>query len=316
MSEENLIAALDIGVNSVLLLIVKRLDDNRVEPVLEYSAMSQLGQGLAETGQLSETSISRTIDAVKEMNSIIHTENVSDVVVTVSSSIRRAENRSEFLVKCHQVLNIYPQLLNSREESRFSFIGATYQLETTKPLVLIDIGGGNVSIVFGTKENISGGFSVEIGSLGIDEKFQISESSSQKSFNNAQRYIKEQLEPYVYDIKSWIKGKRPRIMVSGGTAVTLASIIKRLPVYDRKQLNMVECSSKEVNNWMRQIAKTPLSKRRAIIGLSPERGRVIPAGLLVLYTIMKTFDFERISITVEDIKLGILKNYVDRMPVS
>ena len=122
MARERIAAVLDIGPAAVMLLVARCLQDGNIEPINEYVAVTELARNVSVDGMLSETAIENTIKAALEMQSIAMKEGAQNLIVTASSMIRTAKNRSAFLLKCNQSLNIYPQVLSNKEEARFAFI--------------------------------------------------------------------------------------------------------------------------------------------------------------------------------------------------
>jgi len=152
MTREKIIAALDIGSTAVALLVVKCLSDGTLEPINEYTAITRLGENLYNSGKLSEDAINKSVNAAVEMQAIAMNDGAQNLIVTASSIIRDAENRSKFLLKCHQAMGIYPQVLSGKEEARFAFQGAAMDIDDETPIFLINIGGGSSEIVYGTKK--------------------------------------------------------------------------------------------------------------------------------------------------------------------
>ena len=146
-TKERIAAALDIGPTAVMLLVAKCLPDGVLEPINEYVAATKLAENIFPDGTLSESAIENTIKAASEMQAIAMKEGAQNLIVTASSIIRTTKNRSLFLLKCNQALNIYPQVLSSKEEARFTFLGATENMDSSIPIIMINVGAGGTELL-------------------------------------------------------------------------------------------------------------------------------------------------------------------------
>ncbi len=309
MPKEKKISVIDIGGNSTVLLVAE-CDNMNIEPVNEVYAVTRLCEGLDETGMLSSKSMELTLTALKEMKKISDYEGADELVVTVSSVIKKAGNRSEFLVRCHNELNIFPQVLSPTDEARYSFLGSVYDLKDDGPMIAIDVGGGDTQIAYGTKNIMVGAHSLNIGCVSLNAKFKLSEGAWIHNWLSAKMHIKKCLFSCVDDVNSWMMGRTPCVIASGGTATVYAAVLMKQNIYDRKHINSTKSYLKEVSATSRQISRTPLGKRRKFIGLDETRAEVLPAGLLILSTVLKFFRLDEFRISANGLRFGIIRNYL------
>lgn len=308
---KKIIAVLDIGSNSIVLLVAKCDSNGNIEPINEVIAFTRLGEGVNKTRNLSEKTVNHTLQVAKEMQAIAEREKAEDLIVTAASAVRNAENRNEFLIKCHQQLNIFPQVLSEKDEAKFTHWGSTLEIESNIHALTIDIGGNSTEIAYGTKEIIEGAHSMDIGCISLTEMFNIGKNGDWLHQRIAAKYhIKRQLSPIERDVQSWSSGKNAQAIASGGTATAYGAILLKQPVYDRKQLNTVSSLTKEASVIGRQLSKMNIEKRRKIPGMEYERAEVLPAGLLILTIILQHFNFEKFRITTNGLRMGILKHYI------
>jgi exopolyphosphatase/guanosine-5'-triphosphate,3'-diphosphate pyrophosphatase len=318
MPQEKIIAALDIGSTAVLLLVVKCLEDGSLELVNEYVAVTRLGENLYKTGVLAEDAMEKTVKAALEMQSIAMSDGAQNLIVSASSIIRDAENRSRFLLKCHQKLSVYPQVLSCKEEAKFTFMGATMDLDENIPVFLINIGGGSSEIVYGSKNEIVNSSCLNVGSMKINEMFRLSNAS--RSFlpslsppKQARNYIKKELQDKVdSEVYAWLFKNDPIVLVCGGIAATYAALLKKQPIYDRNQINHTESSRYDLMNCYKMLYKMKAHQRIKVPGMDPDRAEIMPAGLLSLATILKYYKFQHFSITAKGMRLGLIKYFIEK----
>jgi len=312
MAKEKILAVLDIGSNSIVLLVAKCNSNGTIEPINEVFAVTRLGKGITHTGVLSEEAIKYTLDVSKEMQDIAMNEGAEDLIITATSAVRNAKNKSEFLVKCHQRLNVFPQVLSGKEEAKFTYIGATYEIESESPLLTIDIGGGSTEVAFGTKNIMVGAHSMNMGCVAISEMFNIGKGEWIPQRIAAKRHIRKNLFSIVDDVHSWLSSRSPIVIASGGTATTFAALLLKENVYDRKHINSVKVESKMVAVYSRQLSRMSIDERIRVPGMEKERAEILPAGLLILSEFLRFFNFNDLRITANGLRYGVMKHYLQK----
>ena len=144
----DLVAAVDCGTNSTRLLI----GDGR-RSVERLMRITRMGEGVDATGRLAPQAIDRVAGVLREFRSSMDRHGVTRCRVTATSAARDAANRDEFFDVAEAVLGHRPELLSGIEEGRFSFAGATADLDPVDgPFLVLDIGGGSTEFVVGTTE--------------------------------------------------------------------------------------------------------------------------------------------------------------------
>ncbi len=309
MPKEKIISVIDIGSNSVVLLTA-RCHNRTIDPINEVYANTGLGEGVTRDGMLSAEAMRRTISVLREMKAISEREGSEDLIVTAASAVRNALNKSEFLVKCHTELNIFPQVLNGKEEARFTYLGATSDIAEDGPLFTIEIGGGSTQIAYGTKDIMIQAHNLEIGSIGVADRFSIGKGAWIHNWIAAKMEIKKSLFSVVDEINSWLTTRRPIVIASGGTAVAYAEILLKNSIYDRRQINATRSTAKEVSAIGRMLARISKEDRIRKYAVEKNRADVLPAGLLILASILKFFNFDEFRICANGMRFGILRHYM------
>ena len=310
MDDKSKIGVVDIGSNSIVLLIATICDNQSIQPANEFYSITKLGSEVKQNGCLSDSAVDYAINTVKEMKTIAEQEGVAELIVTASSAVRNAENRNRFLVKCHQNFGIFPQVLSGKEEAKYTYLGATSGIETDKPLFAFDIGGGSTEISWGTKSLMVSGESVELGCVTIAEMFNMASEFSMYKRIAACRYIRKQLQPIVEKYHKWIKTKEPQVISTGGTATTFAAMHLKQTIYDRMNIHEVQCTKKDVVHMATEIGKMDMRTRRRLPGMERERAEEMPAGLLILAEVLNLFNFQNFIVSTNGLRVGILRNYV------
>ncbi len=315
--KSKIIASLDIGTNSVILLIIKDNYDNKLEFVNEFYATTRLGEHLSVNGFLNDDAMERTYKAIDEMKKISDMEKVQELIVTATSAVRNAKNKTLFLLQCNQKFNVFPQVLGGIEEARLTYKGALSTCKNAnQPVVMFDIGGGSTEIAYGTKNEMVDAFSCDFGGIHTTENLALVDRINYPELifkhKMLQRQISKNVEPFNIKFLEWLKqNESPKVMVCGGTATTYAAILKKQYVYDRDNINSTLSNISEVMVELKKIAKLSVENRKKIPGMEDTRAKIMPAGLMILHNLLKMYKLEDFIITVDGLRTGIIKNFIE-----
>ncbi len=313
MSNTKTIAVIDIGSNSIVLLVAKCHRNGLIEPLDELFAITRLGKEVSRSGMLDPEAVRSTIEASREMKAIAEREGAEDIIATATHAVREAKNRSEFLVNFNKEIHLFPEVLSGREEAKFTYLGSTCDMPPDQETITIDIGGGSSEIAFGTRDIMIEAHSLPIGCVSICEKFKMENRLWLISDRTAaQNHVKRMLLHIVDPVNVWMKNKKPVVIASGGTAGTYAAILLGMDVFDRNQIHMKPSSRKEVAAVNRRISRLSIEERTKVPGMEKDRAEVLPGGLLILHEILSFFGFDEFKISANGLRFGIVRDYIMR----
>jgi exopolyphosphatase/guanosine-5'-triphosphate,3'-diphosphate pyrophosphatase len=166
------VAALDLGTNSFLLLLLRETAGGALERVSEPCRIVRLGQGVDRTGRLAPEAIARGLRAIRELLAETAWAGTAGVgIAAATSAVRDAANRDEFLAPCAELLGGRPVLLSGDNEARTVFTGASSELAPGQAGVCVDIGGGSTELAAGFPGDYRAGLSVNVGCVRLAERF-------------------------------------------------------------------------------------------------------------------------------------------------
>lgn len=304
-----LLGALDIGSNS-LILLVAHCSPTGIEPLNEVYAICRLGEGVNRTGLLSAAAMERTLGVVAEMGRIARQEGVEGLLVTASSAVRDAANRSEFLVRCHDLLDVFPQVLSGREEAHLTYLGATHDLAPDEAALTIDVGGGSTEIAYGTRELMVDAQSFNLGCVRLMESFDLNLGYTPRRLQAVARHVQQTLAPLSPALPGWIARNRPTVMFSGGSATTYAAVLLRQDVFDRAQINGVASDPRQLAETLDRLARLPLAERQRQPGMEKDRAEVLPAGLAIARFMLDHFGLHQFRVTANGLRIGLLRHHL------
>src|SRR4051812_3502078 len=161
-------AALDLGTNNCRLLIARPARGG-FRVVDAFSRIVRLGEGLANSGELSEAAMARTIEALKVCAGKIDQRRVTAGRYVATEACRRAENCAAFLDRVRDEIGIELEIISTAEEARLVVAGCAPLLHLRIPYALVfDIGGGSTEIVWLRRHGSRSGAPPEIlGSVSL-----------------------------------------------------------------------------------------------------------------------------------------------------
>ena len=150
------VAAIDCGTNSLRLLVADVGEDGRLADVVRRMEIVRLGQGIDRTGVIAPEAMARTLAVTREYAEQCRALGVDRVRFVATSASRDARNAGEFVDGVREAfgdLDVAPEVVAGDTEARFSFSGATGDLQAVGvpgPYLVVDLGGGSTELVRGT----------------------------------------------------------------------------------------------------------------------------------------------------------------------
>src|SRR3954467_9377022 len=144
------LAAIDIGTNSLHMIVVQVRPDFSFEVIDREKVMVRLGAGGLDGRALTAESTNGALQALSKFKRLAESHAVDDVVAVATSATREARNGGEFLARIARETGIRPRVISGAEEARLIHLAAVYGVDVgSGRAVVIDVGGGSVEITFG-----------------------------------------------------------------------------------------------------------------------------------------------------------------------
>jgi len=291
------VAAVDIGTNSVRLLILAE-DGSTLEREM---VITRLGQGVDRSGSLHPDAIARTTEVLRAYRALIDKQRVQRVRATATSAARDAGNRDLFFSEAEAALGTRPELISGEEEATLSFRGATSGLGREQgPFLVVDIGGGSTEFVVGetAPEAL---ISVPLGAVRMTERCIHGDpptAAELAACADATRAV-------LVDVKREVPYERARLMIGvAGTITSLASLAKGSLRYDPQVTHHSRLQRHVVQELCARLARVEVAERRGMLA-EPKRAEVLIAGAVVLHTIMQELAVDELMVSESDILDGL-----------
>ncbi len=267
------VAAIDIGTNSVRLLIAEA-EGEGLRWIERRTVVTGLGAGVDATGRLAADPMGRTIGVLAAYGSALRSAGVARKLAVATSAVRDAANREEFLDLAEHALGTRPEVIDGAAEARLAFRGATSGISGGAPYLVIDPGGGSTEFVFGSDvaEFVE---SVDVGSVRLTERSLPDRPSGTGDLLAASASV----EARFGHIR--LPGEPATVIGAGETFTSLAAIAMDLPHHDRLVVHRSVLGLDVLGRLVSRLAGMTLEETAAIPSLDPARAPVLLAGAVV-----------------------------------
>lgn len=302
------LAAIDVGSNSIRLLVAHVERDGTYRVLDEEREMTRLGEGLVETGRLSDLAIERSLEALSKMKAIADGFQVRRLRVIATSAVREAANGEFLRNEARRRMGMEVEVIDPIDEARLAFHSAArhFKLDGTLTAV-VDIGGGSAEVVLAAETLIERVVSLSLGAVKLTERFNLANGTDMETWKRLRKHIDREIKaelsklPFVPDT----------MVGSGGTFTTLAEIIRCRREGKPGSPHGYLMTLPEVQDLFRELAGMTLEQRKRVPGLNPLRADIILAGLAVIIRLAKRLGTNQILVNERGIRDGLLLGMID-----
>ena len=311
-------AAIDLGTNNCRLLIARPQGENFVV-VDAFSRVVRLGEGLAQTGRLSQAAMDRALGALQICADKLRRRNVHLARSVATEACRRAENGAEFIQRVREETGILLDIISAQEEARLAVLGCHLLLEAGEgPAMIFDIGGGSTELVLiesgPTVPRILDWHSVPYGVVSLSETCGPEgegEAARIARYAAMRKLVRDAFAEFATRIAPK-RASRPitelRLLGTSGTVTTLASLHLDLPQYDRRAVDGLIVPSQDMRAISDKLSVMSPEQRRELPCIGRERADLVVAGCAILETILDLWPADRLGVADRGIREGILRS--------
>jgi exopolyphosphatase / guanosine-5'-triphosphate,3'-diphosphate pyrophosphatase len=304
------LAAIDIGTNSVHMIVVRVRPDFSFEIVDREKEMVRLGAGGLDGKKLTPEAMNAALQALSKFARLAQSHQVDEVLAVATSATREAENGGAFLRAIERKTGIRARIITGTEEARLIHLAAVYGVDTPKPAVVIDIGGGSVEITLGSGREVEFARSFKIGVIRLTERFVDSDPISGRDERKMAKFIGEHVNRYVEHI---VEKGYDRVIGTSGTILSLGAVATAM---DRGtvpgEVRNLRVPAKSLRRLRKTAVEMDLEERMHLPGLDPRRADLMVAGSVLLDTLLKKLEADEITLCDLALREGVLLDYIHR----
>lgn len=300
-----IVASIDIGTNTVLLLIAEIDKKSRkLQPIRNEYRMPRIGKGVKETGIISNEKVYLLLDVLEEYKSFIIEHHCEKVIITGTNALRLAQNAKEIKKLLRQRFNYDLEVVSGDTEAEYAYLGTISDFDKCRSNLVIDIGGGSSELIFGDELSIKFKRSLQIGSVSATEQFLKNIPPTEKETKS----LMKEVESLLAQLK--IENNNTNVIAIAGTATTISAMNLGLKEFVEDKIEMSKLTQEEIKkiiNELKRLSSIEIAEKYGII--TNGREDIILAGALILFEIMNYFGIKKLGVSSRGIRYGaIVKN--------
>ena len=297
------IGAIDVGTNSIRLIVVEVLADGSYRVLDEEREMSRLGQGLARTGRLAPEALEKSLEALGKMKAIADGFGVTELRAAATSAVREAENGEVFRREAWRRHRVRVEVISTDEEAHLAFESAVRRFPLDgRAVAVVDIGGGSLEVVLSAGSVVDQVHSLPLGAVRLSEKYVRSDPLREKHWKALRKAIDGSIRRAI--------GKPPftveAIVGSGGTFTALGGMVRFEREGREGNPHGYAVTRAEVTRMLARFLEVPEPQRREIPGMPPQRADIIVAGTAVVARLARHLRCRQILVNDGGVRDGLV----------
>src|SRR5580765_180288 len=305
------LAAIDIGTNSVHMIVVQVRPDLSFEVIDREKEMVRLGAGGLDGRALTPEAMHAALQVLSKFRRLAESHRVDEVIAVATSATREAENGGEFLQAVTQQTGIRPRVISGTEEARLIHLAAVYGVSVPGDVaVVIDIGGGSVEVTRGAGPAIELGRSFKLGVIRLTERFVKTDPLEPRDERKLVRHIDAEIGKYLHQIS---RAGFERVIGTSGTILSLGAVASAAEgLAPGAPLRNRRFTAKQIRHVRKELVALDLEKRLRVPGLEPRRADLAVAGAILIDEILRRLGANGITLCDLSLREGLVLDYISR----
>jgi exopolyphosphatase/guanosine-5'-triphosphate,3'-diphosphate pyrophosphatase len=298
------IAAIDVGSNSVRLLVAEYDPASGLQVIDELKDHPRLAAGLASTGCLDEAAMDRAIQALARMREVCQRRGVRRISAVATAAVREAENGPWFVRRVRQELDIPLRIIDTDTEAALSYRSVAHHFPLAGERALVaDIGGGSLELIGAVDGLVELTLSLPLGAVRLTELYLPGERAAHKEMADLRSSVRRRLKRG-FSSREWAGCT---IIGSGGTFTSLGRMVQtRRGLSPSDPVHGVSITTAEVEQLLEWLTSRTIEQRRQVPGLNPERADIILAGLAVTAELLDKVRARSLTVSAFGLREGLL----------
>jgi exopolyphosphatase/guanosine-5'-triphosphate,3'-diphosphate pyrophosphatase len=293
-------AGIDIGTNTVLLLIISRNEHGEISVIHDEHRIARLGDGIHQTGCISTESIKRAQHILMDYASLIQSFPSITVRAIATSAMRDAQNREEVKKALELVLGYSIEIISGIEEAALTFMGSREDYQNP---VIIDIGGGSTEIIQLNNDQ-EHCLSIDIGAVRLTDMHMKKLPLSKDNMDAAMLHIQHAIADVSIPSDA-------TLIATAGTPTTLAAIDLQLEDLSSSRIHGHALSIERISELSSYLLSSTIDEIIDIPGVHPQRADILPAGAFILNHILNHVNAKQCIVSKKGLRYGIVQTIMN-----
>jgi exopolyphosphatase/guanosine-5'-triphosphate,3'-diphosphate pyrophosphatase len=304
------LAAIDIGTNSVHMIVARIRPDLSYEVIDREKEMVRLGAGGLDGKALTPAAMAAGLQALSKFRRLADSHGVDEIVATATSATREAENGGDFLKAIAEDTGIRARVITGPEEARLIHLAAMYGIDLEGGRgVVVDVGGGSTEITLGGPSDVQLARSFKLGVIRLTERFVKSDPLSSRDERRLVKYIETEIATHVEQLR---KRGFARVIGTSGTILSLGAVAAAHEgTAVTGELRNVRVSAKAIRRLRKRLVEMDQRERLEVPGLDPRRADISVAGSVLIDTILRMLSADELTLCDLALREGLILDYIN-----
>lgn len=310
------VGLIDLGSNSCRLTVAAVGEDGHASILNRVKTMVRLGEGSFKSGELQPEAMDRTVKALKSFAEICESYGVKEIRAVGTAALRSATNREVFLERARQEAGVDVAVISGVEEASLIRLGVfSGLLRLSRPVCLVDIGGGSTEISVSTRRHVSMMESTDMGCVLLTDAVR-GDAQGRMSKKGLREMRDLVLSRIRHATSLATKAKFDRVVASSGTAQALVNLAE-MPRFAPLDAVTATADGREaklsaLREVVAKLADMTIEERAALPAVSASRAQVVLAGGVILVTVLEALGVDAVTVTMKNLQDGQLVDYLER----
>ena len=225
------LAIIDMGSNSIRFVVLQIADNTAYSLLYQEKESIRLGQGLNQTGRLSDEGMARAMTCLHVYKHIMEVMEITNCMAVATAAVRNASNGDDFLKKINAETGITMNVITGEREAYLGYLGVINTI-AMKDFLIFDLGGASVEMTLVHDGEPAHSISIPIGAVTLTEKFSLQNNVSEDALQACAKYVRKKIAA-----APWIKDLSLPIVGIGGTARNFAKMDQRATNYEMSKIH-------------------------------------------------------------------------------
>jgi exopolyphosphatase / guanosine-5'-triphosphate,3'-diphosphate pyrophosphatase len=314
-SEGRVVAFIDIGTNSIRLLLVRINPNGSYLPLTKQKETVRLGDKEFIDKILQPKAIERAVIVCKKFMELARAYRAEEVRAVATSATRDASNKVQLLEMLKKEANLEVCTISGAEEARLIYLGVSSELRLGYSKALfIDIGGGSTEVSIGDQRHCYFLDSLNLGAVRLTNMFLQDEAEpvSEEQYEQIKDYVRRKAADVIKELSKY------RASLAIGSSGTIENLARIAFVYLHRTAHesFEKLEYEDLKTIVGAMCALPLEDRRNFPGINSQRADIIIAGAAIIETFMEELGLSEIKVSKLGLREGLLIDYISKSEFS
>ncbi len=304
------IAAIDIGTNSIHMIVVQVRPDLSFEVIDREKDMVRLGAGGLDGRSLTPTAMTAALHTLAKFKRLAESHKVDEIIAAATSATREADNGGDFIAQVDRETGIKIRVISGTEEARLIHLAAAYGVDVgSSPAVVVDIGGGSVEVTLGTATHLTLGRSFKTGVIRLTERFVRTDPLTRHDRRRLVKFVSKEMGGYLDQLAG--RGFE-RLIGTSGTILSLGTMAVAESGDVPEDVRNRRVPAKALRRLLKRLVEADITERLRIPGMDPRRADLSVAGAVLFDTIVRRLGADEVTLCDLALREGLVLDYIHR----